>query len=138
MNANNTKKLYEDFPDLFRGHTKSMQESLMCFGFEHNDGWFQLVYELSAQIDKYSKSKGIYPEVVQVKEKFGSLRYYVDGGDDEILKMCDAAERKSAETCENCGAPGKLQRRGGWFATLCSLCGFERGFEELPELEEDK
>lgn len=137
MNAENTKKLYDAFPDLYRGHNKSMQESLMCFGFEHNNGWFDIVYDLSAKITAYAKEKGLDVEVVQVKEKFASLRFYIDGGDDTILKMIDDAERRSAVTCEDCGAPGKLVRRGGWFATLCNLCAFERGFEALPEEPEE-
>jgi hypothetical protein len=56
--------------------------------------------------------------VEQVKEKFGSLRFYYQGGDDEISGMVRMAESMSNRTCEECGAPGK-SREGGWIRTLC-------------------
>ena len=43
MNTENTKKLIEAFPALYRGYKKSPRESLMCFGFECGDGWFDLI-----------------------------------------------------------------------------------------------
>jgi hypothetical protein len=60
------------------------------------------------------------PQVVaaQVKEKFGGLRFYIDGGDDEIHAYIQMAEAIADVTCEECGAPGKKQP-GGWIVTLC-------------------
>jgi hypothetical protein len=54
----------------------------------------------------------------QVKEKFGTLRFYYTGGDDYISGMVRMAESMSALTCEECGSPGRV-RRGGWIRTLC-------------------
>ena len=56
--------------------------------------------------------------VTQVKEKFGTLRFYYDGGDDVIDGMVRMAEAMSAVTGEECGVPGE-QRQGGWIRTLC-------------------
>jgi hypothetical protein len=56
--------------------------------------------------------------VDQVKEKFGTLRFYYTGGDKKIDGMVRMAESMSAVTCEKCGAPGK-QTSGGWIRTLC-------------------
>lgn len=55
---------------------------------------------------------------VQVKEKFGGLRFYIDGGDDIVYAMIGMAESMSVVTCETCGSPGR-QRSGGWIRTLC-------------------
>lgn len=55
---------------------------------------------------------------VQVKEKFGSLRFYYNGGDSKIDGMVRMAESISINTCEVCGNKGKL-RRGGWIRALC-------------------
>lgn len=62
----------------------------------------------------------VIPQVVatQVKEKFGGLRFYINGGDDEIDAAITFAEMLSERTCEVCGAPGK-QRGGGWISTRC-------------------
>lgn len=55
---------------------------------------------------------------VQVKEKFGGLRFYYDGGDKYINGLSAMAESMSYVTCETCGKPGKPSR-GGWIQTLC-------------------
>jgi hypothetical protein len=56
-----------------------------------------------------------------VKEKFGELRFYMTGYNDEIDKLIDAAEDLSARTCEICGQPGEL-RDIGWLYTWCDTC----------------
>ena len=63
----------------------------------------------------------IIPQVTldQVKEKFGTLRFYYTGGDDEIRGMVRMAESMSAVTCEECGLPG-TQTQGGWIKTACA------------------
>ena len=60
-------------------------------------------------------------QVMQIKEKFGTLRCYISGGTDDDYKLIEIAERESARTCEVCGAPGRLLGRG-WFSTLCDRC----------------
>ena len=68
--------------------------------------------------------------VSQVKEKFGTLRFYYSGGDDYISGLVSMAESMSAATCEECGKPGRTNS-GGWLRTLCEEHAKERGtFEE--------
>ena len=55
---------------------------------------------------------------VQVKEKFGTLRFYYNGGDDYIDGLVSMAESMSAVTCEVCGNPG-TSTTDGWIRTLC-------------------
>jgi hypothetical protein len=64
----------------------------------------------------------------QVKEKFGTLRFYYNGGDGVVRGIERMAESMSAVTCETCGAPGK-SRSGGWIQTLCDT--HAEGREEL-------
>lgn len=54
----------------------------------------------------------------QVKEKFGTLRFYYDGGDEYVSGMVRMAEAMSGCTCEQCGAPGKSYNTG-WMQTMC-------------------
>ena len=125
MSPEKTQELFDRFPELYRGRSKPLTESLMRFGFDHGDGWFDLVAELSQQIDDLAKAARLsgddYPEAVQVKEKFGGLRFYTEGVPDEIYAAINAAEAKSIETCEVCGRPGK-QTNDGWIRTLCENC----------------
>jgi hypothetical protein len=59
-------------------------------------------------------------DVQQIKEKFGGLRFYYDGGDDHISGMVDMAESWANHTCETCGNKGE-RRSGGWIRTLCDV-----------------
>ena len=63
----------------------------------------------------------LIPQVTldQVKEKFGTLRFYYSGGDDYISGLVSMAESMSAVTCEECGKPG-TQTQGGWIKTVCT------------------
>lgn len=73
------------------------------------------------------KVRPVVPQVVadQVKEKFGTLRFYYHGGDEYIHGLVAMAESMTAVTCEECGAPGE-QRSGGWIRTLCDHHESER------------
>lgn len=63
-------------------------------------------------------------EVVQVKEKFGGLRFYCFGGNDEFRGAVDFAEQLSFRICEECGSLGDLMVRDGWYKTMCEDCSF--------------
>lgn len=57
----------------------------------------------------------------QVKEKYGTLRFYYSGGDDVVDGMVRMAESMSGVTCEECGNLGR--QVGGWIRTLCNEHG---------------
>jgi hypothetical protein len=73
---------------------------------------------------------------VQVKEKFGGLRFYVAGADNEVFGMIDMAEMMSYVTCEHCGNPGSLHQRGTWLKTLCRKCAKKLGSYKKCKNEE--
>jgi hypothetical protein len=57
-------------------------------------------------------------EVLQIKEKFGGLRFYTNGSTEAIHQRIVQAENESFKVCERCGKPG-VPRLGGWTKTLC-------------------
>jgi hypothetical protein len=57
-------------------------------------------------------------EIQQIKEKFGGLRFYYQGGDEYISGLETMAEIWAGRTCETCGEKGE-RRGGGWIRTLC-------------------
>ena len=89
-------------------------------------------------IDRYPI---VIPETItqvtldQVKEKFGTLRFYYSGGDDYIRGLVSMAESMSGVTCETCGKPG-TSTGGGWIKTACKEHGgqdYDTPEEELDE-----
>ena len=117
--------LCQKYPKMFVNRNKSMQETCMYWGFECSDGWFDLIDELFSSIQSYIDNNSrapdrIIPQVTvdQVKEKFGTLRFYTTGGDRLIDGMIWFAESMSGRFCETCGAPGKIRGRG-YIYTAC-------------------
>lgn len=58
--------------------------------------------------------------VLQIKEKFGGLRFYYQGGDAEVHGMVTMAEAWAGFSCEVCGERGE-RRNSGWIRTLCDV-----------------
>lgn len=77
-------------------------------------GWYPIIEEAIVDIEKHGGF------IVQIKEKFGGLRIYVQGGDfDAIDTVVRNAEGKAAIVCEECGKPGQLDQSGYWLKTYC-------------------
>lgn len=70
-------------------------------------------------LDKLYDIKPRSVHVLQVKEKWGGLRFYIGGASREFHDAIEAAEKESYLTCERCGNPGKLRGGLSWKLTLC-------------------
>lgn len=75
------EKLYQSFPGLYAlGIQKS---GCMSYGICVDNGWFDLLWNLSEAIEAEARRLNLfpgeigYPQAQQVKEKFGTLRFYV-------------------------------------------------------------
>lgn len=132
MKEENDKKLVEAFPLLYRDRNASMQTTAMCWGFSCDDGWFDIIWDLSSKLEPLiQKIHNEHPDIEylprasQVKEKFGGLRFYMTSDTDEMYNLIEEAETLSYKTCEGCGNPGK-ERGTAWITTLCDTCSMER------------
>jgi len=61
-------------------------------------------------------------EATTVKEKFGGLRFYVNGGDRATEAYIHFAEFLSNSVCEDCGATIGVTQTSGWVYTRCPSC----------------
>lgn len=142
MNEMLDKKLCEAYPKIFANRNASVQTTAMCWGFQHGDGWYNIINnlcrciqhhidttnelrELLLEENPYNvKIPDFVPQVVaeQVKEKFGTLRFYYTGGDEFILGLVTMAQVMTGVTCEECGAPSHTQG-ANWFRTVCDIHG---------------
>lgn len=112
-------------------HNTVLQWIMFIPGYTHLDslpkGWrkiigIQLCKELKAQIINEFGWKHLFKyKVLQVKEKYGSLRWYDSNTSSAILDIIDKYEDLSYNTCCNCGKPAtKLSK--GWICPYCDDC----------------
>lgn len=94
----------------------------------------EVIDEAKAKMDEEASK---VPVAVQVKEKFGGLRFYVQAATDKHYNYISFAESMSYKTCEECGAPGKTYT-DGWHMTLCDIHAAMNGKEEEYEYEENE
>jgi hypothetical protein len=169
------QKIFDKYPKIFGDRTKPMNETCMCWGLEVGDGWYNLIdtlcealtytYTTSVQVDEedgkrlgiesynFNEKSSYYftiepPQVIatQVKEKYGTLRFYyreeydekfmslyqtgkypelqriIDRYSDYMNGIVHFAETASGRTCEDTGQPGELHVSGGtangWVKTV--------------------
>lgn len=153
------KKLDENFPFMKKERTLSEQKnennyiSDLYHGLSCGDGWYNLVHDLCTEIMEAYKEAGreIDIEIYQIKEKFGTLRFYYgfksqprriqgfdfigiqgvggvritpreNGFEKKISDIVRKYEKMSAEVCEICGKPGRLRKDLNWIRTCCDGC----------------
>ena len=116
------KYLCKRYPEMFIERNLSMQVTCMCWGFECGNGWFNLLDSLCRCVTQYCKNNDVeIPRVTQVKEKFGTLRFYTSHSTEAINYLVSYAEDMSAVTCMHCGAVGKMYKES-WVHCSCESC----------------
>lgn len=99
-------------------------------------GWQPIIATLHVALIKLDPDY----RLVQVKEKFGTLRIYFDTETDSYKDMeglVDKAETDSGKVCEWCGKEAdQMREHGGWWKTLCVECHKKReaGFRPWYEI----
>jgi hypothetical protein len=114
-------------------------------------GWLALLQCLCTGLDALLDDSQVdMLSIEQIKEKFGTLRFYIRVGgkggyewevletpgsarfaarpaaranfpSEKVNRLIRAAEAESAVTCAHCGGPGVL-RQGGWIHVACDAC----------------
>jgi len=118
------KEMQEKFPKMF---------TEPCGGFCCGEGWWPILKSLCGQIqhqiDWKAKQGHHVPQVVvtQIKEKFGGLRFYYDGGNEYIDGLVSMAESWADHTCETCGKPA-TKKTTGYIKTVC-----DKHYEEFNQ-----
>ncbi len=116
------------------------------------DGWKWIIEDTDRLLARLDPDY----EIHQVKEKFGTLRYYYGTvADRETREVMDAvvseAEKLSANTCESCGnssvvsnldkgikfdSTAVLKSTGGWYKTICDSCDTEGRYVSVDALKD--
>lgn len=124
IRLNNWDILRNECPKLFK----------YGIAFECAPGWYDIIREVANKIERILEKdaenyqivegeESAYCEMyaVQIKEKYGTLRFYMSCETDEISELIREAEALSSQTCECCGKPGKMRGRHS-FEVKCDGC----------------
>jgi len=122
MNNQLTKNLIEKHNKIFNKE----------FNFECEDGWHELIDNLCSKIQKLCDNrKSSQIKATKVKEKFGTLRFHIENGSNEIFNLIYETEAKSAKICEITGKAGKTHVKEHFYKTLCPEKAKELGFKPI-------
>lgn len=109
------------FPEVF-GPLDRLQPLIRDQGLAVGDGWMPRLDSLCCDLTAMIREDGLRFQAIQVKEKFGGLRFYAQGGTARSRALIDAAEALSITICERCGNLSHLRNRGGYMTTVCDCC----------------
>jgi hypothetical protein len=117
------EKLFEKYPKIFAEKDLPMQQTCMCWGISTGDGWYWLIDNLCEAL-QHDIDRNNYSQIkaTQVKEKFGGLRFYVNGASNEQYAIISFAEGLSYSVCEQCGSTKDVKQTKGWIISLCPEC----------------
>ena len=146
--------MYNTYPDFFQEKSLPMDQTCMCWGCEIGIGWFPILDDACRQLKRIQKSTGITVVWEQIKEKFGSARFYyritnpyADTNNkindvqhdwyEVISSVIERAERLTEHTCAECGEqyfhdPISLH---GWIYDLCKDCFLKQRPDAKADLE---
>lgn len=114
------EELTKKFPNI-------LGKTIRRYGMSVGEGWLPIIERTCEKLSELDLTEDF--EAVQIKEKFGGLRFYTSYSTEEIHKIIDEAEEEALRTCEVCGENGEdkvCRRHGGWIKTLCDSCHEKR------------
>jgi hypothetical protein len=116
MNDDHTEHLLKSYPNLY----KELKY------FECGDGWFQLIDTLSKKLEELvigckEFDSELFPYAEQVKEKHGTLRFYLSTSTNEMEELIEKASNTSQSICEVCSEKGEFIY-DGWYQVRCKRC----------------
>ena len=135
------KQLFKKYPRIFRQKDLPMSQTCMCWGIDTGNGWYRLLDELchciQTMIDNNRHMINYQLEATQVKEKYGTLRFYYQWypikdkskykptaeDNERMMRELEGAvlfaDHFSGSICEECGQPGETKTIYGWVYTRC-------------------
>jgi hypothetical protein len=144
-------RLVQQYPVIFRDWRGDPQRTCMAWGLETPPGWWAVLDAVCAEItaaaawvNRQHPDAGFCVVAEQVKEKFGTLRFYyrveyrvewaedhpeapgtIDRACEQIRGAVNLAERLTGRICNECGVPvdpGERDPEGWRWHTVCPGC----------------
>ena len=138
MSPEKEKALQDKYPKIFG--TSDPSEPYTVYGIECGDGWYDLLDVLCRNIQGHldfkmkdlktgEEKEAMQLITTQVKQKFGTLRFYHSGGDEYTAGLIQMAEAISGMICETCGDKATV-KTGGWIRNICNACHIKDKLKE--------
>ena len=103
MDSHKTNELYERFPHLYRERAVPLKSSKMGWGFQCEEGWYKIIYEMSKKIQKLSSEGEFAVAITEVsKNEDGTLFVEARNLSPPIADIIASARERSRLTCELC------------------------------------
>ena len=123
-------KLFSIHSLLFAQRHLSGSVTRMCDGIDISDFWYDLIDEMCVELQALSDKTGVQIEFVQIKQKLGGLRAYINTCSDEARAITHKYEAIASQTCEECASTDETvnirEVEGYWLETLCDKCHADR------------
>lgn len=111
------KELLEKYPQIFNPKP-------YCIGYEIEEHWIPIIDKMCQEMmDYYEKNPDVpIQRCVQMKEKFGTLRFYLEAYTKELDIIINKAEKSTSKICLKCGSKDDVKPTKGWIKYLCKEC----------------
>jgi hypothetical protein len=124
MDSQKTNRLYERFPHLYRERTAPLESSKMAWGFQCDNGWYKIIYDMSQRIEKLSTDDEYAPAITEVsRNKDGTLYVEARNLTPPIADIIATAKESSRLICERCSYSPAFLRKGKGATASQIACG---------------
>ena len=127
MDSHKENELYERFQHLYRERLAPLESSKMGWGFQCDDGWYNIIHKMSKRIAAISSDDEFAPAITEVsRNEDGSLYVAARNLSPPVADLIEAAKEQSRITCEVCGySPACLRAKEGPLKghVACGRCG---------------
>ena len=115
MDSQKTNELYERFSHLYRERLAPLESSKMGWGFQCDDGWYNIIHKMSKRIAAISSDDEFAPAITEVsRNEDGTLYVEARNLSPPVADLIEAAKEQSRITCESCGySPAFLRSKEG-------------------------
>ena len=111
MDSHKENELYERFPHLYRERLAPLESSKMGWGFQCDDGWYNIIHKMSKRIAALSSDDEFAPAITEVsRNEDGTLYVEARNLTPPVADLIEAAKEQSKLTCESCGYTPAFKR----------------------------
>lgn len=122
------KELIQKYPKIF----ESYEGNPYGVNWEAPEAWLPVIDDMCGAIQSYIDNVVWYKDgeefrpqqvkCVQMKEKWGKLRFYTRGADKTVEGMISMTTYICRQMCESCGTRENIGITDGWVSICCKPC----------------